>query len=358
MIGVGWTLEERPESVFPPWHGDNAVIYDTASGSIFDLGPGEGVGFSPDSRYATFVAGDRLAAGTSYLVGEVRILTLATGLQRVVGRGVGATFADNQRVALQLPRTPLENAKWELFDIDTLQRSADQTTPGQAPNERPTSTGHILRSEPVAGSDLPRGGHGATHYQVLDPATRNVLLDFEAFKVADAGPRELVVARALSGFPTEPFQPVHVQVYRLDVATGEAKWAGQAAASTPNWNLSGTDEYLLWTNNFCTEGEARPEVLLIPRDSLVYGYAGRLPGERLEPGGDEAWMFFTPSGLIAQGTFGATALIDPDTRKHVAVLPPVQLAEQFKDRGPVQPTWSPDYRYAAYWQGGGHGGMC
>lgn len=77
-----------------------------------------------------------------------------------------------------------------------------------------------------------------------------------------------------------------------------------------------------------------------------------------EPESDEAYLFLVPSGLIAEGTFGATALIDPATLEYVAVLPKVQLTPEFQGKGPVQPTWSEDYRYAAYWQGGGAGGLC
>ena len=360
MAGVGWDLGPRPDSVFPPWHGTDAVIYDTATGRVIDLGEGGMIAFSRDSRYAAWIRGEWYldAIGFPAVRGDAWILTLATGDQRRIGQAQAVTFVDSDRIALQAPPTPFEDARWELFDIATLQPSADQTT--EPPIERParrTSTGHILTTTPVAGSALPRGGYGAATWQLLDPADGHVVMQFEAFAVADATATELVVARALSGLPTEPFRSVHVQVYILDVTTGQAKWIGQAAASTPNWNLSANEKYVLWTNNFCAE-EGLVEVLILERGSLYRGYAGE-PGEPLEPGTDVAWMFLTPSGLIAQGTFGATALIDPATLKYTSVLPEVRLARTpFGDWVPVHPSWSPDYRYATYYFAGGHGGLC
>ena len=209
----------------------------------------------------------------------------------------------------------------------------------------------------MPGTELPRGGHGTRHYQVFDPTDRHLLMEFDASDVVDATATELVVASPWTEIPTEPFVSRVVQLYILDVTTDYAKWTGFAHASTPNFNLSANANHIVWTNNYCSE-DALIEVVILERLSgNVLGWADS-EDPRLKPGADDPWMFLTPSGLIAQGTFGATALIDPATRKYVAVLPPVQLVAALQSSGPVQPTWSNDYRYAAYWQGGGHGGLC
>jgi hypothetical protein len=68
-------------------------------------------------------------------------------------------------------------------------------------------------------------------------------------------------------------------------------------------------------------------------------------------------MFLAPNGLIAQGTFGATALLDPVTFHYVVTLPPMQLSPELSGQSP-QARWSKDYRYATYYFAGGHGGLC
>lgn len=358
----GRSLEQRPESVFPPWQGSNAVIYDTRTGQAIDLGPGGTVSFSPDGQYAAWIVGDRAALPPgSFLSGEARIVTLATGEQRVIGHGAAVGFPDTDRLALQLPRQPLENAQWKLFDIDTLQPSADQTTGGQTAGERVTSTGHILRVTPKPGTDLPRGGYGTSHFELLDPSDRHLVLEFDAYKVVDATTTELVVASAWTEIPTEPFTSQPVFLHYLDVTTGQGTLFAFAEASSPNWPLSANDKNVLWTDSFCGP-EDQTQVMIVDRLSgMPFGLIRVSPDaniDRPQPGSDDAYMLLTPSGLIAEGTFGAEALIDPVTMKYVSALPPVQLTPELQDKGPVQPTWSNDYRYAAYWQGGGHGGLC
>ena len=319
------------------------------------------VAFSPDGEHAAWIRGEWYADALNFpaVRGDAWIVTLATGEQRRIGPAQVVQFVEGGRIALQAPRTPFQDATWELFDVDSLRRSANQTTEGPQDQERLTSTGHVLEVTPVAGTELPRGAIGAGKWQLLDPADRHVVMEFEAFTVGDATATELVVARALDGLPTQPFEPVNVQLYLLDVTTGQAKWTGFSRASTPNWNLSANDKYVLWTNDYCSDGGI-VEVLLLDRGGLSAGWVGDIDGPRLTAGSDEAWMFLTPSGLIAQGTFGATALIDPVTRRYVSVLPEVALAEgmPFSGWAPVQAGWSKDYRYAAYYFAGGHGGLC
>lgn len=204
---------------------------------------------------------------------------------------------------------------------------------------------------------MPRGGYATGNFELLDPADRHVVLAFDAFAVASADATHLVVARAPGDFPKGPFESIHVQIYLLDVTTGQGSWIGAAAASSPNWNLSANDRNVLWTNNFCDEEAGRAEVILLDRKTgFARGFSGDadhpLPAEA-----DDAWMFLAPNGLIAQGTFGARALLDPATGRYVVTLPPIDLASGVTGSSP-QARWSKDYRYATYYFAGGHGGLC
>jgi len=361
-VGVGWSPGPPPASVFSTWTGKNAVIFDTQTGETIDLGVGGQVTISEDGGHAAWVRGEWYtdAIGFPAVRGDAWIISLATREERRIGPAQVATFVAGDRIALQAPRTPLEDAKWQLYDIATLRLSADQTTePPVEQSTRITSTGHVLIGAPVSGTELPRGGYGAATWRLLDPRDQQVVMEFEAFAVSDATVTELVVARAMDGFPSEAFRSVPVQLYILNVATGQAKWTGSAMASTPNWNLSANENYLLWTDNFCADDGAAIEVVLVDRATGAYrGYTGGGPGTSLRPGSNEAWMFLTPSGLIAQGTFGPTALLDPATGQYVAVLPTVELDPSIASSGPVQANWSADYRYATYYFAGGHGGLC
>jgi hypothetical protein len=357
----GRSLGPKPPSAFPAWDGTRAIIYDTATGRIIDLGPGAMGNFSPDGKWATWVAGDVRTAGLIGLKGEVGIVNLETGESRLIAEGMGAIFPDSERVALQLPRTELQDAVWKLFDIETLQPSADQTTPGQPSREHITSTGHILVATPVAGTGLPRGGYGAARYQLLDPVDRHLVMEFEAFAVADATATELVVASAWTEIPVEPFKSGAVNLYLLDVRTGRASLFAQARASTINWPLSANEDFVLWTNDFCSD-DRMPQPVLFERRSGTGFAILRMDavGEPVEmlPGSNEALLALTSRGLIREGAFGTRALIDPVNLEYIAVVPDVKLIPELQNRGPVQPGWSSDYRYAAYWQGGGRGGLC
>ncbi len=361
MAGVGWDPGLKPPSPFPTWRGGEAVIYDTKTMAAIDLGEGASVAFSDDGKYAAWLAGP-LELNTSLIPGfiargEASIISLESGEKRSIGPASAVTFVEGGRIALAAPRTPLENVQWTLYDTATLQRSADQTTAGNQSESRLLSTGHILKATPTAGTELPRGGYGSGNFELLDPKDNHVVMAFDAFAVSSADATHLVVARAADDYPKEPFRSIDVQIYLLDVTTGLGTWIGAAAASSPNWNLSANERYVLWTNNYCDETPGRAEVILLDRTrNLVRGFSGDadhpLPAES-----DEAWMFLAPNGLIAQGTFGARALLDPQSGKYVVTLPPIDLAPGVTGTTP-QARWSKDYRYATYYFAGGHGGLC
>lgn len=360
MGGVGWEPGPKPPSPFPTWHGTEAVIYDTKTMTGIDLGEGASVTFSEDGKYAAWLAGP-LELNTSLIPGFIarggaRIVDLESREERSIGPASAVTFVEEDRIALAAPRTPLEDVQWTLYDSATLQRSADQTTAGNQSADRLTSTGHILKATPIAGTELPRGGYGAAHFELVDPKDNYLVMAFDAFAVSSADATHLVVARAPGDFPKGAFESIDVQIYLLDVTTGQGSWIGGAAASSPNWALSANERYVLWTNNYCAETQSGPEVILLDRQGIAHGYSGGVD-HPLPSGGDDAWMFLTPGGLIAQGTFGADALLDPATGKYIVTLPPIELAPGVTGTTP-QAHWSKDYRYATYYFAGGHGGLC
>jgi hypothetical protein len=63
-------------------------------------------------------------------------------------------------------------------------------------------------------------------------------------------------------------------------------------------------------------------------------------------------MLLTPAGLLAAGSFGATALIDPKMASFVTVIPGTP------DGWAGDVSWSSDYRFASHGPYGGHGGIC
>ena len=72
---------------------------------------------------------------------------------------------------------------------------------------------------------------------------------------------------------------------------------------------------------------------------------------------DRLWVSFTSDGLIASGTFGAKALIDPETFEYTFVLPALAPGSEGQSSGP-DVSWSPDDVYVSRGFAGGHGGLC
>ncbi len=121
-----------------------------------------------------------------------------------------------------------------------------------------------------------------------------------------------------------------MNLFIVIAATGRAEFLATASG---NAAYTANETYVAWTDDSCSATPGRTRIL-----SRSTGRIIELDESLLAPQ-------FIASGLILDGFFGGSALIDPATLKYVAVIPA---------RGDT--SWSSDYRYASLGQFGGHGG--
>lgn len=326
------SLAPRPESAFAPWDGTTSVIYDTATNRQFDIGYASLVVFSPDSARAAWIAGASTAAAT--------VMNLATGEVRTYAEGTNVGFLDERRLAVYQAST----STWKVFDLDTGQLSADQSLrSGQAqpgfPSYPPSPAGYYWQFVPDPSTALPRGWAGKNDFRLIEIATGETALRFDAVFAALAGPGEIVVATPLEGVMTN--------IFVVNVQSGRAEFISRTRyGQGPNWPLSATARYVLWTDNFCySEGiDQQGRVQLFDRAART-----QTDVDDGTPPAADRYARLTPGNLIAWGSFGASALIDPVSLAFATVLP---------EPSPPNRLWSPDFRYASYGLVGGHGGLC
>jgi hypothetical protein len=331
-------LGSRPESSFKPWDGKETVIYDVVAGREIDLGEGSGATFSPDSRWAGWIAGPETtdAYGLPERIGEAWVMNLESGEKHDLGRGRAVRFD----VAPKVSVFPPERDRWNVFDYQTGRPMADQTTQGPL-GYRVLPDGSQLWTEALAPITPvnARGGFWTSRFSVRRGGDQSLVMDFEAMTAMPAGQGKLLVV----------MPPVNgdSNLFLLDLTTGEAAPLTSARPGVgPNWPISATGEYALWTDDFCSERPGNIEFFDLQARTLT---EIRLPAQSTE---NERSVLLTPGGQIAQGSFGAKAIIDSRTLAYLAVLP----ATPQDGRG-SEPAWSSDYRYASYYRAG-HGGLC
>lgn len=333
-VAISDALETRPRSPFPDWDGKQSMIYDVKSGVAIDTGTTSRVVFSPDSSLAAWISGSSSGAAV--------VLNLDTGARRTYKEGTNVGFLDDRRLAVFQSQT----TTWLVLDLTTGEQSADQSIPpDQAsqpgyPSYPPSPTGYYWQIAPEKSTQLPRGGYGKSSFKLIQIASGATALQFDAVFAAPAGPGEVVIAT--------PLEQDMTNVFVINIRTGSSEFVARVRyGNGPNWPLSATTRYVLWTENFCWS-DANP----IQGDIQIYDRAAKTL-TNIDDGGEQSegrYALLTPDGLIALGSFGASALIDPATLGYTVVLP-----------GGVHPSfrnWSPNYRYAAYSVGGGHGGLC
>lgn len=227
---------------------------------------------------------------------------------------------DNDRVVIAYPSSN------DSYSID-LQTGARHDQPGLLEafpqyDER-TPDGYVIR---LNGQD-PAGGF----FSLIDPATDRVLLRFDAQAATRAGRGELLVTTSKVDALRDANGRPHgtANIFLVDIATGRATFV---ATTTLDAAYAANNSYVAWTDDFCTSAGGRTKLL-----DRSTGIITELD-VALSPA-------FTKSGLILDGMFGGSALIDPATLQYVAVIPA---------RGDT--SWSKDYRYASLGQFGGHGG--
>lgn len=327
------SLGSRPESAFPAWDSTQAVIFDTATNRAIEIGYASHVVFSPDSTRAAWIP--------TPSTGPATVMNLTTGEIRTYADGTNVGFLDNKRLAIHQS----SSSSWKVVDVDTGQVSADQSLrldqaqPG-FPSYPRSPLGYYWTFTPDPASALPRGWAGKNDFRLIEIASGQTALRFDAVFAAAAGPNEIVVGTPVEGAMTN--------IFIVNIQTGKAEFIARTRyGQGPNWPLSATARYVLWTDNFCySEGvNEQGRMQLFDRDArtLTDIEDGVSPAD---PRSDR-YAVLTPGNLLAWGSFGARALIDPTSLTYTTVLP---------DGG--DRLWSPDYRYASYGLAGGHGGLC
>lgn len=331
-------LAPRPPSTFPAWDALSAVIYDTKLGTTTNIGIAYVVNFSPDSSRAAWIA--TTAGGGP---GPATLMDIATGARRTFGDGQNIVFLDDRRVVVNQPQT----SNWRVFDIATGQLSTDQSLPARTlpgePSYPPAPVGYYWVVTPDQTTALSRGWTGRSDFKLIERSTGVTALQFDAVLAAPGGDGEVVVATPLQGAETN--------VFVVNIQSGKAEFIARTRfGQGPNWPLSGSARYVLWTDNYCwAEGGAAQGAITL-YDRTTKSLTSVDDGVSANDLQRDRFARLTPAGVIALGSFGAQALIDPVSFAYTTVLPGVNTASSR--------TWSPDYRYAAYASGGGHGGLC
>lgn len=337
---AGITLEPRPDgavsgrqlppppTMFEPWDGQSAVVYDIDGRTATAFGRGTLGSFDPSGGLYAWIA--EPAAGGA---GELRVLDLRTNEQRVIGAGSNARFVNETQILV----SPVGVTPGALIDVFTLERTtADDEQPAMANSEEiETPSGYFLRRP---SRDEP--------FTLVNPATGNVLLRFDAMAAQPAGedailiatrPVDINAANNAQGAPAEDT----ANLFLIDIESGAATFVASAVGlfDGPTFSLpmAASQNFVAWTPFYCgiaAQGRTR-----------IYD---RVTGAITEL---DASLFvgFTPDGLLtADFGFGPERLIEPRTLEYVAVVP-----------GGDDIAWSDDYKYAAHGLTfGGHDGHC
>jgi hypothetical protein len=299
-------LSPAPASPFPAHDGESVVLYDTELGTVRNLGAGMYGTFTEDGRYMawTDIAGDlwylELPDGDPVKLGKGGSLLPAGGSLIAVDAGPGGTL-------------------WDL--------STGTGTPGGVPGNgafRDYQGAYFLVRDPTP--------QGLSFWVVsgMEPQFAPI----PAAAARWAGPGEVIMATRPDGGLSN--------IYLVNVATVTAEPVATAGAIFNVVAVSGNDEWIAWTDNFCggviREGADGSTRVLDRSTGAVYDL-----GENIWPEG------FTPDGRLRIGWgFGATALLDLGAWAYDVVLP----------EGPLRVHWSPDYRYGSRGLTFGHGGGC
>lgn len=320
------TIGAPPSSAYPIWDRKSTVIYDTRTGTTRDLGPGtQPASFSPDGTKAAWAAGEGFASGT-----EVFVTDLPGGQPRSLGPGRTAQFIDNSTLVV----FSVGGNDRSLVDVATGARRAyaGEPIPGTLLAHQPPSPAGVT-VEPWNPGDTQ-----VRTYTVRDASSEAVLATFDAAAVAAAGKDELAVA-------APPAEGRNSNVYLVNVRSGRVTYLATARMDVVNWPFSATADAVLWTDGYCVLPPGLPTLFDRKTNQLIHF-------EITTGFGTDRWMLLTPGGLLASGSFGATALIDPATAQFQTVIP------GSTDGWAGDVSWSSDYRYASHGPYGGHGGLC
>jgi DNA-binding CsgD family transcriptional regulator len=311
-------------SPFPAWDGRSTVIYDTLTNEVIDLGPGTNVSWSPNGTRAAWVSGD--GPNVLYEGGVAKVIRLRDRAQEELGPARLAQFTDDQHVLLAKP----ESNDAVLVDLVTGERSESSLPRFPAETTEPF---HLTVAE-FTGPPLERGGNASAVWELRETATDRPVLRFTAFQARLAERGTLLVA-------TVPVDRLS-NLFLVDINTGQADYIATARISSPNWPLSASKRWVVWTDGYCDEEPGQVRLYDRKSGEVIALDDGLDPGEAY----NNRWMELTRNDLLQVGTFNGGTLLDPKTLEYKAVIPGTHV------------SWSPDFRYGAQGQFGGHGGLC
>jgi hypothetical protein len=300
------------------------MLYDLKLGTGTSLGPGTLGRFSPNNRLMVWIA----SPTAPFNDGEAMLIDIVSGAKRDLGPGRLANFSDDDHVVVA---NSGRNDSY-VVDLRTGERRDQPDLAGAYPD-----FGQGLTPD---GYRLERGETDArthsTTFTLVDPAGGAALLRFDAYASVTAGRGALLVASPPQLDGSTPQAGVAggtTNLFLVDIATGRATFV---ATTSLDLTFAADGRFAVWTDGYCAPGGVGATTGLFSRDTNKLTHIDA----RLSPS-------FTSDGLILDGPFGGSALIDPVTLEYRAAIPA---------RG--DSSWSSDHRYASLGQFGGHGGPC
>jgi len=280
---------------------NETLVFDTETQSVTNLQRGFRGSFSPDGTRMSWI---RI---TPQPWGELMLLDLVTGERRLLGVGLDSAPWIDEDTLLSVDATARARTA---VDVATGRATAAPTfDPASQPFASEVRAG--LRLVPI--SDGPPAA-----YELRRIEDDVVLLRFEAEAASFAADRELVVATPAGG------TDLSANIFLVDVDGASATFvASTRLAHRPLIALSANDEFVVWSDRFCSADGTTHVYERATSEVRAYNGAG--------------WSVITPAGLLAIGEFGAHALFDLGTGSYTTVLPSLQQ----------DVSWSPDFRYAS-----------
>ncbi len=293
------------------------MLYDVVAGTELNLGAGSLGHFSPDGTKMAWIANPQPPFGD----GQAMLIEIATGAKRDLGPGGVVGFVDDNHVGVWRPAVAGSGTR--------VSESIDLTTGAVAPTVGCFPQCHIL-STPEGYLILDKDA-GVT--SVTDPTTNRVVLRFTASNVEPAGGKSVLVATTMTDHQRDANgrELGTTNLFLVDIATGRATFV---ATTTYDTTYAANDAYVAWTDGLCALDGSHTRIFNRTKGTITELDTPLAPS-------------FTPDGLILDGFFGGSALIDPATPQYIAAIP---------SRG--DSSWSRDYHHASLGQFGGHDGPC
>ncbi len=357
-----------PASTYAAWDRQTVVVFDTAEAKEYSYEPGFYPSMSPDGTKLIY----SLNAGSG--PGQVILIDWATQKRTELDATGFARFIDNDRIFLGEDDTILDLKTGKRTPVtDSVDWLAINAARGGERHLHPTPDGQYvgLSRDPSSIEDVECGNLDPEaqiickarlqeDWALIDGKTGDLLQQFRALRVVPAGPGVLILATSpqcdslngqrvwcedaitQAGLSTQDLYTAAgdlnptTNLFRIDVATGQAQFIATVRYDPLNWPLVASDRYVAWTESYCTSPAGHTKVYDMQTGQIMELDAS-------------FWLDgITPDGHLGIGEFGPRALLNLQTMQWDVVLP-----EAASNVG-----WTPDYRFAYVGSTLGHGGYC